>query len=263
MDLRPARRIRLTVAYDGAGFAGWQVQPGLLTIQGELERVLTLIEGAPVAVAGSGRTDAGVHADAQVAACNLHNPIPEANLRMAMNRLLPRSIRILDASEVHAGFHPRFDAVAKLYESRIWRDEICPPLRRFGVYHYPYPLDEARMIALAPLYEGEHDFSAFAAADEKDALGHSKVRRIFSSRLAREGPELVYRVRGSGFLKHMVRMLTGALIEAGKGNLDAAALRTRLTPGFPGKAGPAVPGRGLRLVRVDYPPGVDPGPVLA
>lgn len=119
------------------------------------------------------------------------------------------------------------------------------------------------MIALAPLYEGEHDFSAFAAADEKDALGHSKVRRIFSSRLAREGPELVYQVRGSGFLKHMVRMLTGALIEAGKGNLDAAALRTRLTPGFPGKAGPAVPGRGLRLVRVDYPPGVDPGPVLA
>jgi tRNA pseudouridine38-40 synthase len=262
MDPRPPRRIRLVVAYDGTDFHGWQVQPGLATIQGELERALTGIEGAPVAVAGSGRTDAGVHAEAQVAACTIYNRIPEANLRMALNRLLPRSIRVLEAREAPAEFHPRFDAVGKLYEYRIWREEICPPLLRFGVYHYPYPLDEDRMCALTPLYAGEHDFTAFAAADEKDALGQTKVRRVFESMLAREGPLLVYRVRGSGFLKHMVRMMVGALIEAGKGNLDEAGLRARLAPGYPGKAGPAVPGRGLHLVRVEYPPEAGP-PMLA
>lgn len=252
MEQRPGRRIRLTVAYDGTDFAGWQVQPGLATIQGELERALSEIEGAPVAVAGSGRTDAGVHALAQVAACTIHNRIPEDNLRRAINRLLPRSIRVLEARAVEATFHPRYDATAKTYEYRIWREEICPPLRRFAVYHYPYPLDEARMMALAPVYEGEHDFTAFAAADQKDELGLTKVRRIFEARLVREGPELVFRVRGNGFLKHMVRMLVGALIEAGKGNLNEAGLRDRLRPGFNGKAGPAVPGRGLYLVSVEY-----------
>lgn len=252
METRPARRIRLTVAYDGTGFAGWQVQPGLATIQGELERALSEVEGAAVAVAGSGRTDAGVHAAAQVAACTIHNRIPEENLRRAINRLLPRSIRVLEARETEAGFHPRFDATAKTYEYRIWREEICPPLRRFAVYHYPYPLMEPRMIALAPLYEGEHEFGAFAASDEKDELGLSKVRVVFESRLAREGPELVFRVRGNGFLKHMVRMLVGTLIEAGKGNVDEEALRRRLRPGFEGKAGPAVPGRGLCLIAVEY-----------
>jgi tRNA pseudouridine38-40 synthase len=257
MDERPARRIRLTLAYDGTGFAGWQVQPDLPTIQGELERALTEIEGGPVSVAGSGRTDAGVHAEAQVAACTLHNRIPVVNLRMALNRLLPRSIRVLEAREVRRDFHPRFQAVSKTYIYRIWREEICPPLRRFAVYHYPYPLDEARMQALAPLFEGEHDFSAFAAADEKDALGQSKVRRIFSAGMAREGAELVFRVRGSGFLKHMVRMMTGTLIEAGKGNVGEADLRARLRAGFPGKAGPALPGRGLCLMEVEYPPGAD------
>lgn len=254
MEARPARRIRLTIAYDGTGFAGWQVQPGMPTIQGELERAVSEIEGAAVAVAGSGRTDAGVHAAAQVAACTIHNRIPEDNLRRAINRLLPRSIRVLEAREVEAGFHPRFDAIAKTYEYRIWREEICPPLRRFAVYHYPYPLEEPRMMALAPLYEGEHDFTAFAAADARDELGLSKVRRIFESRLLREGPELVFRVRGNGFLKHMVRMLVGALLEAGKGNLDEEGLRLRLRPGFAGKAGPAAPGRGLCLISVEYPP---------
>lgn len=247
------RRIRLTVAYDGTDFAGWQVQPGLLTIQGELERVLLEIEGAPVSVAGSGRTDAGVHAEAQVAACTLRNPIPVDNLRRAMNRLLPRSIRVCETREVHPDFHPRFDAVAKTYEYRIWREEICPPLRRFAVYHYPYPLDEARMAALAPIYVGEHDFTAFSAADQRDELGNSKVRRVFSSRLWREGEQMLFRVRGSGFLKHMVRMLMGVLIEAGKGNVDEAGVRARLQPGFAGKAGPAVPGRGLCLMGVEYP----------
>ncbi len=246
------RRIRITLAYDGTDFHGWQIQPGLPTIQGEIEKILAGIEGNPVHVAGSGRTDAGVHALAQVAAFTLHNPIPADNLRRAMNRLLPRAIRVTGVQETHADFHPRYHAHAKTYEYRIWREEICPPMRRLYLYHYPYPLDEQRMSALAPLFEGLHDFTAFAASDEKDALGLSKVRRIFSSSLWREGGELVYRVQGSGFLKHMVRILVGSLIEAGKGNLDRDALLARLQPGFPGKAAPSVPPCGLCLISVEY-----------
>lgn len=246
------RRIRIVVAYDGTDFHGWQVQPGLPTVQGWLEKVAAEIEGAPVKVHGSGRTDAGVHALGQVAAFSIRNPIPCPNLKKAMNRLLPPAIRVLQVEETREDFHPRYEAVSKTYEYRIWRDEVCPPHRRLYLCHFPYPLDEERMLELAPLYEGEHDFSAFAAADERDALGGSKVRRIFESRLCREGAELVFRVRGSGFLKHMVRMMAGALVEAGKGNLGRDDLEARLRPGFGGKAGPAMPASGLFLVSVEY-----------
>ena len=246
------RRIRIEVAYDGTDFHGWQVQPNMLTIQGTLEQVISEIEKGAVAVHGSGRTDAGVHALAQVAAFSIANPIPAENLRRAMNRLLPRSIRVISVEEAPIDFHPRFQATSKTYEYRLWREEICPPTRRLYVTHHPYPLDEVAMISLAPCFEGEHDFSAFAASDEKDDLGGTKVRRIFSSRLSREGDELVYRVTGSGFLKHMVRMMVGTLVEAGKGNLTAADLRARMEPGCTGKAGPAMPASGLFLVSVQY-----------
>ena len=246
------RRIKASVAYDGTDFHGWQVQPGLPTIQAELERVLAEIEGAPVHVDGSGRTDAGVHALEQVAAFSIRNPIPCPNLVKAMNRLLPASIRVLGAAEAAEGFHPRYDAVAKTYEYRLFRGAICPPMLRLYVCHYPYALDERRMAEAAALFEGEHDFTAFSASDPSDALGRSKVRRIFSSRLDRQGDLLIYRVRGSGFLKHMVRMMTGTLVEAGKGNLAGADVAARLKPGFPGKAGPAMPPQGLFLVSVDY-----------
>jgi tRNA pseudouridine38-40 synthase len=246
------RRIRVRLSYEGTDYHGWQVQPGLPTIQGTLQAALAEIEGGPVHVEGSGRTDAGVHALAQVAAFDLANPIPNENLRKAMNRLLPRDIRILEATEAAAGFHPRYDAVAKTYEYRILRADICPPFDRRYVLHFPYPLDEARMIDLASLLEGERDFSAFAASDERDDLGRSKVRRIFSSRLGREGGRLIYRVRGSGFLKHMVRNIVGGLIEAGKGNLARADLEARLQPGCGIPPGPSAPPRGLFLVSVEY-----------
>ena len=246
------RRIRITVAYDGAGYHGWQVQPGLPTIQGILQDAISEIEGEPVKVAGSGRTDAGVHALAQVAAFSIENPIPPSNLRRAMNRLLPHAIRVLDAGETAQDFHPRHDAVAKTYEYRIFRGEICPPFERRYVHHYPYPLDVERFIAAAPVFDGVHDFSAFAAADDKDALGGSKVRTIFSSRAELLGDRLVYRVRGSGFLKHMVRNLVGSLIEAGKGNLGEDGLRALLVPGVTAKAGPTAPACGLFLVSVEY-----------
>ena len=245
------RRIRVTVAYDGTDFHGWQVQPGLATIQGALEAVISEIEGKPVQVAGSGRTDAGVHALSQVAAFTLENRIPLPNLEKAVNRLLPPAIRVLAAEEAAPEFHPRFDAVAKTYEYRIVRTPNCLPWEWRYVYHHPYPLDVERMTALAALLAGEHDFTAFAASDERDLLGGSKVRTVFSSELQAMPGRLVYRVRGSGFLKHMVRNVVGTLLEAGKGNLDEAGLRALLAPAAH-KAGPAVPAKGLFLVSVEY-----------
>ncbi|HVW86580.1 MAG TPA: tRNA pseudouridine(38-40) synthase TruA [Bryobacteraceae bacterium] len=240
-----SRRIRIILAYDGTEFHGWQIQPGLPTIQGVLEEIVSGIEGNPVHVAGSGRTDAGVHALAQVAAFTITNPIPPDNLRRAVNRLLPPAIRIFRAEETHPDFHPRFDAVAKTYRYTFFREETCPPFEWRYVHHHPYPLNEAAMIAAASLFEGEHDFTPFAAADDRDAQGKSKVRTIFRSVLDRSGPRLVYTVRGSGFLKHMVRNLAGTLIEIGRGNIAAKAL--------PSKSGPTAPAKGLTMVSVEYP----------
>ena len=246
------RRIRMTVSYDGTEYHGWQVQPGLPTVQSVLETVMAEIEGAPVKVAGSGRTDAGVHALAQVSAFTLVNPIPVDNLRKAINRLLPPDIRVFDVAETAPDFHPRYQALAKTYEYRIHRTEICPPFAHRYVYHYPYPLDESRIFELAPLLEGEHDFSAFAASDDKDDLGRSKVRRIFHSGASRSGDVLIYNVRGSGFLKHMVRNIVGVLLEVGKGNLGREDIQKRFDPACAIPPGPSVPALGLFLVSVEY-----------
>jgi tRNA pseudouridine38-40 synthase len=250
--MQASRRIRITLSYDGTSFHGWQVQPGLATVQAEVERVISEIEEAPVHVEASGRTDAGVHALAQVAAFTIRNPIPCDNLRRAMNRLLDKAVRVLAVSETDDAFHPRFDAVCKRYEYRMHRDEVCLPFERLYVHHHPFPLDEERMAEAAGLYLGEHDFSAFAASDEKDALGHSKVRTIYASTLARNGALLVYAVEGSGFLKHMVRNLVGALVEVGKGNLTLDQLRDLIDAPGARKAGPTVPASGLFLIWVRY-----------
>ena len=241
--LHMSRRIRITVAYDGTDYHGWQLQPGLPTIQGVLEEIVAGIESRPVRVEGSGRTDAGVHALAQVAMFTIENPIPTDNLRRAMNRLLPASVRVLLVEEVCADFHPRFDAVAKTYRYTIFREEVCPPFEWRYVYHHPYPLDEGAIVTAARVYEGEHDFTAFAAADHREGPV-SKVRTIFSSVVERDGNKLIYTVRGNGFLKHMVRNIVGTLLEAGRGNIDAHTL--------PDKSGRTAPAKGLTMVSVEY-----------
>jgi tRNA pseudouridine38-40 synthase len=246
------RKLRFEVAYDGAGFNGWQVQPDLPTVQGVLEDVIGKIEGKPVRVIGSGRTDAGVHALAQVAAVSLENPIPPDNFRRAVNRLLPASVRVMRACEAPEDFHPRFHARRKTYEYRVFRDEVCPPFGRRFLLHYPYRLDEPAMIAAAPLLHGQHDFTAFAAADDKDALNASKVRTIFCSALDRVEKMLVYRITGSGFLKHMVRNIVGVLLEVGKGNLNSRDVLARLAPASGIRPGPTAPANGLFLISVEY-----------
>ncbi len=245
------RNLKLTICYEGSDFSGWQVQPNQRTIQAEIERALLEIEEKPVRIQGSGRTDAGVHALGQVASFKLENRIPLKNLQKALNRRLPPAIRILDVVEVGPEFHARHSAVAKTYEYRWRRDEVCPPFERRFVWHHPYPLDEAAMIRAAPLFEGEHDFRSMATNNGADLL--STVRTIYSSRLERLGPLLIYRVRGSGFLYNMVRNVAGTLLEVGRGNIAADSIPAILEARDRSAAGPTAPAVGLFLVSVEYP----------
>lgn len=247
------RRIRLELSYDGTNYFGWQVQPGLPTIQGELQAVLSRIEGAPVHLHGSGRTDAGVHALAQVAACDLNNPIPPENLQRALNRLLPKDIRVTAVTQASPDFHPRHHALAKTYRYRIYRDWVCPPFERLYVWHHPYALNEEAMAACLPLFLGKHDFRAFTASDDRYTPETDMQREIFAASLLREGALLRFEVRGSGFLKHMVRNLMGSLIEVGVGNLRPDDLSEMLETGIRRVGIRTVPPQGLFLVNVEYP----------
>lgn len=244
------RNLKITLAYDGTDFCGWQIQPGQPTIQGLLEAVLAGIEGSAVKVHGSGRTDAGVHALAQVASFHIVNPIPPGNLRKAMNRLLPEAVRVLHVEEAGPDFHARYSARAKTYEYRIWREEICPPLVSRYVFPFPYPLDEERMRLAAPRFCGTRDFRSLAASNGEPT--ESTVRTVFASTLERAGEQLNYRVRGRGFLHHMVRNAVGTLLEVGRGNLTPDDIDRILEAKDRSAAGPTAPARGLFLVEVEY-----------
>lgn len=247
------RTWKLVVSYDGTDFSGWQVQPGMPTVQGTLERALRRIEGRPVKAAGSGRTDAGVHALAQVASCKLSVPIPPRGLLKALNRLLPPAIRVTSATAVDLDFHARYSAVAKTYEYRIHRAPICPPFEARFTYWHPYPLNEGAMTAAASEFEGELDFRSMASNCGQPP--RSTVRAIHSSVLRRRGDLLLYRARGSGFLYRMVRNLVGTLIEVGRGNVRPEEVRDILAARDRRAAGPTAPASGLFLVSVEYPPG--------
>jgi tRNA pseudouridine38-40 synthase len=249
--------LKITLAYDGADFRGWQVQPGLTTIQGTLAEALRRITGESVLPQGSGRTDAGVHALAQVASCAIASPIPPANLVIALNDILPSAVRVLQVEEVPQEFHARKSARAKSYQYRIFRGDICPPFLARYVYHHPYPLDEQAMMAAAGVVLGEHDFTSFAAVDpekgREEDEPRSSIRTIHGSQWQRIGNELIYTVRGSGFLHHMVRNLVGTFLLIGKGSLQAGELarilQARNRSANPGATATA---SGLYLVSVEY-----------
>jgi tRNA pseudouridine38-40 synthase len=247
------RNLKLTIAYDGTDFAGWQVQPDSATVQGTLALAIGRITGEKVLPQGSGRTDAGVHALAQIATFETDAVIPNANFVVALNDILPVSIRVLAVEEVAADFHPRKSAQAKTYRYRVYRKAICPPFLSRYVWHYPYPLDEPAMREAALLVEGEHDFTSFAAVDpERGKETISNVRRIFFSQWQREPSELIYEVRGNGFLHHMVRNLVGTFLLVGKGTLKPADVIRILEAKDRSAAGATAPARGLYLVNVEY-----------
>ncbi|MDA1315731.1 MAG: tRNA pseudouridine(38-40) synthase TruA [Acidobacteria bacterium] len=253
------RQFKATLAYDGTDFHGWQIQPDHPTVQGALKQVLETIECGPVDVQGAGRTDAGVHALGQVASFSLVNPIPEENLVKAVNRLLLKTVRVLAINSVSPDFHARYSATGKLYEYRIQRDEICSPFDGRYAYHHPYPLDEAAMIEAAAAFEGRQDFRSLAASGGDEV--ESTVRTIFSSTLHREregeAERLIYRVRGDGFLYHMVRNIVGTLLDVGRGRLAAEDIPKMLARRERAAAGGTAPARGLFLVRVEYGPAAD------
>jgi tRNA pseudouridine38-40 synthase len=245
----------LTLSYDGSGFSGWQVQPDANTIQGTLASAIGRITGENVLPQGSGRTDAGVHALAQVATFSTSSPIPAENFVKAINDVLPPSIRILEVVEVPADFHARKSAKAKTYRYRIYRGTICSPFFSRYVWHFPYPLDEDSMAEAAPLIVGEHDFTSFAAVDPERGRENgeaSNLRTIVSSQFGREGDELIYTVRGNGFLHHMVRNLLGTFMLIGKGTLQLDDIQRILEARDRSAAGATAPASGLFLVAVEY-----------
>ena len=249
------RNLKLTLAYDGHDFAGWQVQPDRPTIQGTLVSVFEHLTGEKVLPQGSGRTDAGVHALAQTASVAIRSPIPAANLVRALNDVLPRSIRVLAVEEMPPEFHARKSARAKTYHYRIFRREICPPFLARYVYHHPYPLDEERMAEAAKVVEGTHDFTSFAAVDPErgqDGEEVNNVRTIYRAEFTRSGDELLYTVRGNGFLHHMVRNLVGTFLMAGKGSLKLDEVRRILDLRDRSAAAATAPASGLYLVSVEY-----------
>ncbi len=249
------RNLKLILAYDGAEFSGWQVQPDANTVQGRLASAIGRITGEKVLPQGSGRTDAGVHALAQVVTFVTESSVPTENLLKALNDVLPASVRVLEVGEMPTGFHARHSARAKTYRYRIHRGPICPPFLARYVWHYPYPLNEEAMAGAANLVVGEFDFTSFAAVDPergKDGDLVSDVRTIFASAWARDGEELVYTVRGSGFLHHMVRNLVGTFLLVGRGTLQVEDVTRILEARNRSAAGATAPAAGLYLVGVEY-----------
>jgi tRNA pseudouridine38-40 synthase len=267
--------LKLTLSYDGSTYAGWQRQSNGRSIQGLIEEALSRIDGAPVMVAGAGRTDAGVHALGQVASARVATTLDSARLKRALNAILPPDVRVVSVDDASEQFHARFSASGKTYEYWIWQGDVLPPLLRTSCWHIPRALDVAAMDAAARLLEGRHDFRAFQGA--RSGVKTS-VRTIWSARVAAGtarsawvaspfdsacedtgGHPVVVRLEADGFLRHMVRAVVGTLVEVGDHRREISSIPALLDRADRREAGPTAPPHGLVLVRVDYGPAVAPG----
>jgi tRNA pseudouridine38-40 synthase len=250
------RYFKLTIAYDGTDFHGWQFQTNKPTIQGEIVSVLRRLTQEPVHLLGSGRTDAGVHALGQVASFRTQSALSAAEFQRALNALLPPAIRIVDAEETGPDFSARWSAKGKVYRYRIYRGKVVPPFLWRYVLHYPFPLDEEAMARAAARFVGVHDFTSFAAStgSEDDDKERNMVREVFSADLQRtaDDQELWFTVHGRSFLRHMVRKMVGTLLEVGRGKLTVDDIDRLYQIKDRSKSGPTVPPQGLVMVRVDH-----------
>ena len=255
------RNIKLTIAYDGADFHGWQIQPGLATIQGALAEAAHQITQEKIMIHGASRTDTGVHALGQVAHFKTQSLLPAEEFQRALNALLPPTIRLLAAEEVGPDFHARWQAQGKTYRYRIYRGRVLPPFEYRRALHYSGQLDEDAMAAAARLFEGEHDFTSFAASSgsEDDDSERDMMRVLYSSQLIRDPTreEIVYVARGRSFLRYMVRKIVGTLIEVGKGRLAPADIPQLFEALDRSRSGPTAPPEGLYLVSLEYPDPTD------
>lgn len=265
---------RVTIAYDGTDFVGWQRQATGRSIQGLLEDALRELDGRDVNVHGAGRTDAGVHALGQVASFTLDRVIAGEALVRAINARLPEAIRVLRAAEADSGFHARFGARTKTYRYRVWNADIADPFERAYVWHIPGPLDVDAMAAAARPLVGRHDFAAFQSTGtevkttERELFSLSVSAGVGSTVVFARAPAasvdarsgrpaatrrlIVFDVRGDGFLRHMVRTIVGSLVEVGRGRREVGWLSQVLASRDRGCAGPTAPASGLFLVAVQY-----------
>ena len=243
------KRIRLTVAYDGTAYHGWQIQGNGITIESELNRALTELLKKPVKVMGASRTDAGVHALCNIAVFDTESPMPAEKFSYALNQRLPEDIRIQSSEEVAPDWHPGYCTSRKTYEYRIYRAEFPMPVRRLYSYFTYRPLDVERMQRAAAFLEGEHDFQSFC---QSGAQVESTVRTIYYVQIEEQGAELVIRVCGNGFLYNMVRILAGTLMEVGQGKREPESMKEILEARNRSTAGPTAPAHGLTLVKYEF-----------
>ena len=271
---------RITVAYDGTDFVGWQRQANGISVQALIEDALRELDGRDVTVAGAGRTDAGVHALGQVAAFTIARKLGPDALARALNAYLPHAIRVLAAEDAPPAFHPRFGARAKTYRYCVSNGDVMSPFERRYAWHVPGPLDIEAMRRAARLLEGRHDFAAFQATGSSVATTEREivashisttegaedmekhpcsptglnllVPRVLRGGELRRGERVVYEVTGSGFLRHMVRIIVGSLVEIGRGRQPVEWISRAIASRDRAAAGPTAPPHGLFLVRVDY-----------
>jgi tRNA pseudouridine38-40 synthase len=263
-----SRVLKLTLAYDGTAYVGWQRQADGASIQGLLENALARLDGAPVVVHGAGRTDAGVHALGQVASARVATVHTPDVIRRALNAMLPGEVRVLGVEEAPDDFHARYSAAGKRYEYRIWQGPVQPPFVRTWSWHLPHQLDIEAMGRAARALEGTHDFSAFQSAGSGVV---SAVRTVRRARVERRDPPpgvtgggddgggeaagylVAVQMEADGFLRHMVRAIVGTLVEVGEGRRPDASLLELLESRDRAASGPTAPAHGLVLVRVVYP----------
>ncbi len=246
---------KLLIQYDGTDFHGWQVQENQRTVQGELERTLSLLEDAPIAVVGSGRTDAGVHAEGQVANIQLNRAFTPDKLRFAINGNLWRDVRILKVEKVADDFHARFSAKVKTYVYRVVNAPVVSPFWARYAHHEARPLDIGRMNEVARLFLGEHDWTAFSAA--RSDVEH-RIRTVTEFRVESywdtraNASILEFRISANGFLRYMVRSIVGTMLEVGRGEKDSDIIQMAIINLDRDLAGKTAPAHGLTLLKVDY-----------
>lgn len=247
------RTFKLTIAYDGTAYAGWQRQNGIDTVQGHLEAALGEIEGHAVPIHGAGRTDTGVHALGQVASFKLRHTIESSVLLRALNAKLPRDIRALHAEVTVESFHARYGVCSKAYRYQINRAPVANPIERRFAWHVPEVLDLATMNQAGALLVGEHDFAAFQTATSPEAA-RSTVRTVFDLCVRSKNDEMIMvDITGNGFLRYMVRTIVGTLVQIGLGRYPVSEMADILGSLTRDRAGPTAPPHGLFLVSVDYP----------
>ena len=244
------KRIKLTVAYDGTDYCGWQIQPNGITVEEVLNRNLSELTGEEITVIGASRTDSGVHAQGNVAVFDSDTTIPPERIAYAVNRKLPEDIVVIRSEEVPGDWHPRYQETEKTYEYHILNREMPDPVRRRDTYFVSYPLDLEAMRRAAAYLKGEHDFRSFCNihTDVQDT-----VRTIYDLDIIRSGDLVTVRIRGNGFLYNMVRIIVGTLVRVGRGFYSPGQVKEILEEKERTSAGVTAPPQGLVLVKIDYP----------